>query len=62
MIVHWFIEPVSYGKESAYDIESPFHSNNVVQCFVARHFKALWIVKMFGRCSVNILKDNLYYS
>ena len=38
MIVHWFIEPVSYGKESAFDIEIPFHNNVVLQGFVARHF------------------------
>ena len=36
MIVHWFIEPVSYGKESASDIENPFENKNVPHSFVTR--------------------------
>ena len=33
MIVHWFIEAVCGGKESAFDIETPFQSTNMQQSF-----------------------------
>ena len=33
MIVHWFIEPVSYGKESASDIENPFENKKCATQF-----------------------------
>ena len=36
MIVHWFIEPVSYCKESASDIENPFENKNVPHSIVTR--------------------------
>ena len=71
MIVHWFIEPVSYGKESASDIENPFENKKCATQFCYKtletDFKEL---KIFASHKNNFASDfivshitlNYYYT
>ena len=58
MIVHWFIEPVSYCKESASDIENPFQNQKCATqfCFktLETDFKEL---KIFASHKNNFASD-----
>ena len=63
MIVHWFIEAVCGGKESAFDIETPFHSNNMQQNFSPwrlQNFHCLEDIKWYtNQCYIEYFNEKL---